>query len=366
MTRRIHTELFKARRSLMVRFYLPVLIVILFSSCAVTQKLPIQVAIPPKHPVSPKIQSLAILNRSVTPAFTNLQRDSLEKILLNDDLKIDTIMLDSIAADTTIQIAAKTLFQSDRFDVVVPKERFIPRKDKGGLPAPLDSGFINRICKDYNVNAVLVLENFKERVVTDIKAEQYNMGFESFRTYNEYSGVINVTYDLVWRLYQPTQMPPIVKFRTNDTVFWSSFDYSLKNMYQKLPSLKEALIGGGIAAGVDMAENISPKWVNEVRRYYKTGKKEIDAAIPLIKENKWEDAAAIWKRYSSVSSKSLRGKIEFNLALASEMSGNIDQAIEWAEKSYNTHYTQQVQNYLKYLGQRRLVLRKAAQNQLSK
>lgn len=353
----LHGLLFALKRS-----FIPLLFTIFIYSCSVSQKIPIQVAVPPKHPVSSDIQSLALLNRSITGYFTNLQRDSLEKILLNDDFKLDTIILDSVAADTAIQVAAKALFESDRFDVVVPKNREIERNDLGGVLAPLDLNFINGICKDFNVNAVLVLENFSQRVITDLKAQKLYLGFEYNRSYNEFNGTMNVAYDLVWRLYQPGHNPPILKFETRDTIFWNSFDYSLRNMYEKLPSLKEALIGGGIASGIDMANNISPKWIDESRRYYKTGKSEIDAAIPLIKENKWVEAAEIWKKFANVSSKSLRSKIEFNLALAAEMTGDMDQAIEWAQKSYKTKYTRNVESYLKYLDQRRLLLKKASKN----
>jgi hypothetical protein len=111
-----------------------------------------------------------------------------------------------------------------------------------------------------------------------------------------------------------------------------------------------------------MADNISPKWQDENRKYYITGNKEIDTAIPLIKENKWEEAAEIWMKYSSVSSKSLRSKVEFNLALAAEMTGDIDLAIDWAFKSYKTKYSRIADLYLNYLNQRHSSLEKSSRN----
>jgi|GEM_PF-499869 len=351
---------FLIKQLIFKKFSFSILLAIIICSCSSMQKITVQVSTPPLHPVSPEIQSLAILNRSLTRNFTNLGRDSLEKILVNSELDLDTVMLDSVAADTAIQVAAKALFESDRFDVVVPVQRNLIRNDQGGLRAPLDKDFIEKICKDFKVNAVLVLESFSEKIMTNLDVQRFWYGFDVERYADQYKGTINLAYNLEWRLYKPFLNPPIERYNTKDTVFWNSFDYSLRNMYDKLPSLKEVLIGGGIAAGLDMADNISPKWNDEMRRYYITGNKEADAAVPLIKADKWEEAAEVWKKFAGASSKNLRSKVEYNLALAAEMTGDMDSAIEWATKSYKTKYSAKTESYLKYLNQRRKLFQKTS------
>ena len=116
-----------------------------------------------------------------------------------------------------------------------------------------------------------------------------------------------------------------------------------------MPRTKEALIGGGIASGVKMAEFISPGWLNQSRHYFVTGKKEIDSAIPYLQENKWEEAALIWSKFAMIKSKRIRSEVEFNLALAAEMEGNLELAIEWGLKSFKTSYSLAAENYLRIL-----------------
>lgn len=111
-----------------------------------------------------------------------------------------------------------------------------------------------------------------------------------------------------------------------------------------------------------MADKISPGWIDVTRKYYATGIQKIDAAIPLIKNNKWDEAAEIWKNYYSESSASLRCKIEFNLALASEMTGDIEGAIEWCAKSLKSKYSIHAENYVKELSRRRAVMGEAVKN----
>ena len=316
------------------------------SSCSSIKNISIQVAVKPEYPISEDVQSLAILNRSLTRRFSDLKADSLEKILIANKMMMDSLFRDSIASDTAIQVAAQALFGSGRFDVVVPEARNIIRTDNNGIVNPLDTAFINEICRDFKVDAVLILENFAERLES-----KYTLNTKNgvFYENNEYSAATDVVYVSDWRLYRRNNFKPVIRFQVADTIFWRHYSYSLEDLYSQMPRIKEALVGGGIEAGLKLTKYISPKWVNQTRYYFVTGKDEIDAAIPLIKNNKWEEAAAVWMRYATVDSKAVRSKVEYNLALAAEMVGKIDMAIEWGLKSFKTRYSRAAEAYLKKL-----------------
>ncbi|MCX6239539.1 MAG: DUF6340 family protein [Bacteroidia bacterium] len=317
-------------------------------SCVSLKKIGIEVAVVPEYPIAEDIQSLVLLNRSMTNQFTNNKVDTLEKILINKMMILDTVFQDSIAADTIIQIAAQALFQSERFDVVVPKDRNIVRTDSKFIANPLNISFINEVCTDFKVDAVLILESFAERLGT-----KYSEIENNYSGFNGYSAATDITYKSEWRLYRPDNLKRVIRFQIIDSIFWQDRSSSLEYLYIQMPKIKAALIGGGIAAGLKIADYISPKWINQKRYYYLTGKNEIDAAIPLIKNNKWEEAAAIWAKYASINSKTIRSKVEFNLALAAEMNGNTDLAIEWGIKSFKTRYTKAIGVYLKTLDNKR-------------
>jgi len=58
----------------------------------------------------------------------------------------------------------------------------------------------------------------------------------------------------------------------------------------------------------------------------------------------------LWKNtIEKTNSKSLKSKAEFNIALGHEMLGDIDSAIDWALKSYDTMYRTNTYNYLETL-----------------
>ena len=313
-------------------------------SCSSIKIIDIQVAALPEYPIADDIQSLVLLNRGINMQFSNIQTDSLEKILINRRMSLEAVFRDSTAADTIIRVAAQAIFNSGRFDVVIPKEPNIVRYDYDDIANPLDSSDINNICREFNVDAVLILESFAEHLATKyyFKPEYGSYG-------NVYSAATDIGYNSQWRLYRSGDHRGAYRFQVNDSIFWEASNHSLPELYEQMPRTKEALIGGGIDSGLKMAGFICPNWLNQPRFYFATGKKEIDSAIPYMKENKWEEAATIWSKFSSIKSKRIRSEVEFNLALAAEMKGNLDLAIEWGLKSFKTNYSQTAEVYLRTL-----------------
>ena len=327
----------------------------LLGGCSAVRTVNIQLLQPPPSYVPDSIQSLTVFNRSMTPDFKNWDRDSLEQLLSDRHLELDTTLRDSIAADTVIQVAAHQLFNSGRFDVVIPKEKnltnFLPSTIS---PEPLDWEFVSTMCQNFNTDALLVLESFSEEVNTD-----FDSGYEqdfSGNMVETYYGALDLTYHSRWRLYDPKHRERIRTFDVTDTIFWDSYGYTAEEMYYKLPSIKEALIEGGVVTGQDLARKIAPQWKDARRHMFATGQKDIDKAIPLAEKGDWKAAQKIWEKYVDVGSKSRRSKVEFNLALANEMNGDIEEAIAWGVKSYKTYYRHQTDEYLRTLDKRRKLL----------
>lgn len=313
------------------------------NSCTSLQPLDIQIAKTEPFPLPDNIQSIAILNSAIKPGFTNLTNDSLERLLHSKNLLIHSVLSDSMAVDTTIKTVARALYESGRYDVVIPLQKNILHNDELFLDYPLPISFIEEICNDFNTDAVLVLESFIET--------QMATSLNSFLPDNE-GGKISVAYKSFWRIYQSCDSCGIRLYDISDIIFWRKGSPAVKDVNDKLPSLKESLIDGGVACGFKLAGYISPEWVNYYREYFVTRNKQIDAAIPLIKNNKWEEAASIWSKFAAISSKSIRSKVEFNLALAAEMNGDLGIALQWCRKSLKTTYSFNKKDYLSVLERR--------------
>ena len=325
---------------------------ILLTSCVSMGKISIQVSVPPQRPISNEIQSIVLMNRSMNGSYSNLNQDSLENLFIKKKLGLDELMLDSLAADTTLKTIGNALYESGRFDIVIPMQRNLPNINlsyKTESPS-LSLAQVNQICTEFKTDALLSLENFYENVKT-----YYQIGYEritDYKTSRQYNIVVQVAYHSKWKLYQPAEKLKIASFEVNDTIFWERSGNSLQETYEELPTIKDALISGAIENGQSLSDYISPGWQEQSRNYFITNNAEADRAIAYIKSNNWKDAERIWMKFSTSSSPALRSMIEYNLALAAEMNGDLKAAIQWAKRSFKSKFSRTAEEYINLLNRR--------------
>ena len=320
---------------------------LLFLSCTSLRPVNIEVSKNPKYPLPDRIQGIAIINRSITPNFTNTKADLLENMFFYRQWVLDSIFHDKQAADKTIESTANELFGSERFDAVIPLDRNIVRTDTLSIDLPLDIETIENYCADFKVDAILVLENFNEHLTASFsRIPQPDLP-------NLKKRKMKVVCNSVWNLYFPDKDLKIKTFNIFDSLEWKTESLYMPDVRYNLPNLKKSLVLAGEACGNKMSEMISPEWIQKPRHYFVTGKSHIDKAVTLIQMNKWDEAAKIWSQYANSTSKTVRGKIEFNMALVCEMFGKIDLATEWCMKSYQTKYLKVKEDYLNILDQRK-------------
>ena len=100
-------------------------LLILLSSCGSVKMLNIEIPSPGKKDLPEHIQSLAIVARIPYPIFSDVNRDSLQKAFYKHAFKLDTSLYDLAAADTMLKVLGELLFETGRYDFVIPKERFL-------------------------------------------------------------------------------------------------------------------------------------------------------------------------------------------------------------------------------------------------
>ncbi|MBV5315746.1 MAG: hypothetical protein JZU47_20780 [Prolixibacteraceae bacterium] len=312
------------------------------------------------------IQSITLLNRSMSTQFQNYQEDSLQLYFYRKGFQLSKIVLDSLASDTTIRALAELLYESGRYDVVVPVERNLKRKaQKTGsigildsvvrllpdelsyeqLPDTLNPYIITKLCNDFNTDALMVLERFSNKVMVDYSKEKSGV--------NEYHyASIDLKYNAFFRIYKPGKKTLIKEIELTDTIYWENSDYTQMRLFSRLPSIKQTLINAGIKVALEVDEKLSPTWSSEKRGYFLFNRKN-DLGQQLMNENKYDEAEKYWTEMAQSKNKNTRSKAEFNLALISELNGDLDGALEWGLKSFYSYYRYQTEAYLKKLKTRK-------------
>jgi len=341
-----------------IYFLVAGLILITSVSCTSTRTLTIEIPQQGKKELPSDIQSLTLISRTVDTSYTNLDSDSLQRIFFKQNFTLDTIIKDIQSVDTTIKALGELLFESGRYDFVIPENRFLDVHRNSFLSIELSPDRVKELCETYNTDAVLSLDHFKTQVITnydkDSFFDQLVNGFTAY-SYAEMA----IIYEALFRVYDPVKERVILREFMRDTIIWEDADRTTTALFRKFTPVKSALSEAGIAVALDFSDIIGTTWRQSRRIYFYKGDSDLKNASLLIDDGNWEPAMALWKNLAEKSSsKSVRSKAEFNVAIAYELQGNLDEAINWALKSYETMYRPVTYNYLEILKRRRNDLKK--------
>lgn len=329
------------------------LFVIILSSCSTIKTIPVEVAYLPTEKLPDNIQSLTLVNRAANNRFRNFRADSLQQYFYQRQFNLDTVLLDSQASDTLLIALGDMLFESGRFDVVIPENRFLSLDTYSYLPSTMPWQQVDTISRQFDTDAVLSLDFFKTSIFTNYQKETlYDQQTNNF--FNGYFAQLKIAYEALFRIYYPAEKEIIKNIVVTDTLYWEDADTEIRPLFNRFTTVKTAMIESGIHAALKFSGKIAPDWRLSNRSYFFKGHPLLEAADALIQENDWQGATDLWLQLaSSATSKSQKSKAEFNLALAYEMFGDIDEAIKWGLKSYETMFRPITYNYLERLNIRK-------------
>ncbi len=329
------------------------LLIYISFSCVSTKSLLIEIPYKSNKELPENIQSLLLVARMVDDSYTNLAADSLQRIFYKQQFNYDTVINNIQTIDTTLKALGELLYESGRYDIVIPENRFLDFEKNAFITKELSWEEAKMLCETYNTDAVLSIDHFKTRVMTSYDKEEYFVpSMSHFQTVSE--AAIKVSFETVIRVYDPDNEKILSRMILRDTLIWSDIGTSAGEIFSRFTSIKEALAEVGIAAALEFSDQINPVWKRERRGYFATGDSNLKQADLLVKSGQWGAAIALWKETAEKSkSKSLKSKAEFNIALGYEMLGDIDSSILWALKSYETMYRTNTYSYLEVLKRRK-------------
>lgn len=308
----------------------------------------IESPIPAKEELPEDIQSLTLMNRSINNQFMDHQEDTLENYFYRYNYQLSAVVLDIEAADTTLLSLADLLYSSGRYDVVVPVERnMVKDVSYSIIPDTLSSETVRQLCSEYNTDALMVMEQFSTKAMADLNSERYATNSEII---SNYYASLDIKYDAFFRVYKLGKKP--IELKVSDTIYWENGDNDLEFLFIRLPSVKQAVMNAGIKVALDIDAKISPTWKREKRGFFVLDRKN-DQTIQWMNENKTQEAREYWMQMTQSDKKKIKSRAEYNLALVSELEGDLDQAMKWALMSYNTYYQHQTEVYLNKLNEKK-------------
>ncbi|MEI6754187.1 MAG: DUF6340 family protein [Paludibacter sp.] len=303
-----------------LKFILLAFGVVFFSSCTQLLYTSLDVLRPAKVEFKTDANDLLIVNNTVVQPQnyghkTILMNNKSTNVLIASD-SLAIFCLSSLAED----IENKAFFNSVQVlpnSVNTSFEFFGPNK--------LSDDTTRMLCKSNQTNVILSLDNIK---VNDDLNEYYLEDNYSFLN------SLEVKYETTWSIHYPDILD-VKTISFKDTLYWETQSDDRRKAQSDMPNREDALIDGALEVGRKCVNRFTPYWEKVDRYFFTSGNKNIKQGMDSVYVKNWKSAIEIWTSiYNKTNNCLVQAYAANNIAIANEISGNIDKALEFATKSY--------------------------------
>ena len=328
---------------------LTLLAALLLGACA--SSVHIRALAPAAVPMPATLQSVATANRILPESGRDKFFDVLEGVFTGEGIGVDRA-----GADECVNVVGQALaHNSYRFRVTQAQLQLLGKSREFFLP-PLVPRYVQDVCRRTQVDGLVVLEAFD----SDMLLSHTN----GFRTYKDKEGkeqrIPTVHVEMVmkivtgFRTYGAAQGFVLDQARHEDQLVFSGDGDTYPAALRQLPPPEECIRRVAQRAGDGYARRIAPSYVDLRRDYFATAKKEalMKQAALRAEAGDWAGAETLWQQAARNLHPKIAGRAFYNLAVASEVRGDLPGAIDQAKKSAFTCHNAQARHYLRVLNDR--------------
>ena len=309
--------------------YLYILIITVFLSSCSTSSVLVSIQQPADITIPSDIKSVVVANRSA-PAKKNLAGNIIEGLVTGEGIGSD-----KRGSQYCVEGLVSILDDSERFDTKNIGDLELKGTGTSSFPPPLKWKKVKKLCNTYNADALIVLETFDSdsRILFDkpLKRTVKRKGVKIVEM--RHKAILEMKIVSGWRIYDNSNQIIIDENKFTEYKEFSAFGNSNKDAESKLPYRGVALKQSGDFAGFQYGKRISPIWIQARRVFYSGKEDQFKKASKNVKANQWDNAIEIWQGMVNQNDKTIAAKASYNMALASEIKGFLDAAIDWAKKA---------------------------------
>ncbi|OKL39768.1 DUF6340 family protein [Pontibacter flavimaris] len=317
---------------------------LIFSGCSKHGYVHLDYPLPPEIYLADDIQTIALVNRSLTRP-EDKQGKVLEAIVTGEISGSDRL-----ASDECLKGIFDRINGYRHIQAVLPPQTRLYGTGTRETPELLDWELVRNICDASNADALLVLETFDSNsdVLLTTVTNQVTAALGGNAPIPAVPNQIRVSVQAFWRLYNPVSKTIIDQHQAKSFLTFNGPGGN--NLILPPP---EALHNTAYEAGRSYIERFLPSHYTVKRDLYKKGKgsskQAFKAAFRSSEVANWPGAMDSWSAILSQTSRKNAGKASLNIAVAHEVLGNTDQALEWAKKSYEVYGNKLGRDYAKIL-----------------
>ncbi len=314
--------------------------------CSSTNSVTLTVQEPARVSVPANVTKIGVINRTVREG----KRSRLETI--DQVLSVKNRDLDSLGAAAGLNGLLEELSKADRFDVVSsvqPDDLDMPAY--GVFPAPLPWDDVEEICAEHDLNGLISLEWYDTD--TSIDYDMRKVTHKGPLSVNvplpEHHAEVKTTIRTGWRIYDHMGRYIVDEYDITEAVVTTGRGINPVEAVKAISGRTEAVqsISGDI--GRVYAMRVLPYWTRVTRQYYVRGNDRFTVAKRRAQTGNWEGAAELWLKETTNSNARIAGRAHYNMAIMSEIRGEIDESIDWARTAYEEYGDKRALDYVRTL-----------------
>ena len=297
------------------------------------------------------LQSVATANRIIPESRRDKFYDVLEGAFTGEGIGVDRA-----GADECVNVVGQALANNSyRFKVTQAQLQLLGRSREFFLP-PLEPRYVQSLCRRTQVDGLVVLEAFDSDMALRHTNGTRTVKNKEGKEYQVPTVHVEMVMKIVtgFRTYGAAQGFVLDQARQEDQLVFTGDGDTYPAALRQLPPPEECIRRVAQRAGDGYARRIAPSYIDLNRSYFITAKKD-----PLMKQaavraeaGDWSGAETVWQQAARNLHPKIAGRAFYNLAVASEVRGDLPGAIEWAKKSAYTCNNGQAKSYLRVLNDR--------------
>jgi len=257
---------------------------------------------------------------------------------------------DRLASDECIKGVFDAVKGMEGTEVIIPQKVRLTGTGTREMPELLDWDLVAGICESEGTDALLVLETFDSNtdLLLSTATDQVAALISTGSPKPAIPGQVTMNVVCYWRLYYPGTKSIIDQYQHTS--------YQKFNLNAGMPP-PHALPQTAYEAGIAYIQRFLPGFYVVRRDLYKrtggSAKRQFKAGYRRAEVANWEGAMELWNELTDHNSRKTSGRACLNMAVANEVLGNTDLALEWSNKSYEFYRDKLGRNYSKILLRRK-------------
>jgi len=292
------------------------------------------------------VKRVGIINRSA-PSKGNKILDNIDKVLSAEGLNLDEKGAEAAISALASELSAIKDFEG--IEIIEGVEEL--KKGLAVMPASLSWEFVEQLCEEYQVDILFSLAFYDTDTKADYKITTMklpnSLGIDVDVPAQEVTLATHVVNG--WRIYDPyTKEVVDERVYTKNMIFRGRGISPIKAV-EAVAGSNEAVQEYSRNVGIAYANRLLPKTIRIARDYFVRGTDNFIIAKRRARAGDWDAAAALWEIELTHSNQRIAGRAHYNMAIGQEIKGDLEQAIQFASKSYTDYNINRALDYLNVL-----------------